>query len=101
MISVHKNIWKDIYGSRAYPIGDEPCGRAFTGFQACRDGGHGYILAFREAQCHASEVLLSLADDVCVAPQLLYLLGDAKCSTDGRNATLTIKSPASFALWRY
>ena len=101
VIDIHKNIWKDIYDSRIYPIGDEPCGCAFTGLQACCDDGHGYILAFREAQCHASEVQLTLADDVNGEPQLVYALCDAKCSADGRNATLSLESPASFALWRY
>ncbi len=101
VMAVHKNIWKDIYGSRVYPIGGEPCGSAFTGLQACCDGGHGYILAFREAQCPDSEVQLTLADDVCGTPQLVYSPFGANCSADGRNAALTLESPASFALWRY
>ena len=101
IIAVHKQIWPEIYASRVYPIGGEPCGRAFTGFQACCDGGHGYILAFRESQCTASEVQIGLADAVSGEPQLVYALGDAKCSAKGRNATLSLESPASFVLWRY
>ncbi len=101
IIGIHKDIWPDIHASRVYPIGDEPCGHAFTGFQACCDGGHGYILAFRESQCTASEVQIPLADVISGETQLVYALGNAKCSANGRNATLSLESPASFALWRY
>ena len=31
-----------------FPIGDEPSGRSWTGFQSILDGNTGYVLIFRE-----------------------------------------------------
>ena len=45
-----------VHAGHTFPIGEEPCGTGWTGFQSCRDDG-GYFLVFRELNDRPSAAL--------------------------------------------
>jgi len=47
VIKAYKNIQHDFHKGTILPIGDEPSGRSWTGFQSIHKG-YGYLLVFRE-----------------------------------------------------
>ena len=47
LIKKYRNIQSDFHAGHIFPVGDEPSGRSWTGFQSIGDG-KGYLLLFRE-----------------------------------------------------
>ncbi|MCH5685958.1 hypothetical protein LWM68_17930 [Niabella sp. W65] len=47
VIKAYKKIQHDFHKGTILPIGDEPSGRSWTGFQSIHKG-YGYLLVFRE-----------------------------------------------------
>lgn len=47
MLTTYKKFWSDIHTGEIFPIGDEPSGKSWTGFQSIKENG-GYFLIFRE-----------------------------------------------------
>lgn len=48
VIRDYKNIQEDIHYGDVFPIGDEPSGYGWTGFQSIKDEKNGYLMVFRE-----------------------------------------------------
>ena len=48
LINIFKSIRSELHSSFIFPIGEEPDGRAFTGFQFMQSDKSGYVLVFRE-----------------------------------------------------
>lgn len=42
-------IAPDFHSGSIFPIGEEPSGRSWTGFQSIKDAKHGYLLIYRES----------------------------------------------------
>lgn len=105
MIRLYKTCREDVFTSTTYPIGDEPCNAAWTGFQmvsSTRPGGH--LLLFRElhnAEATRAVPLKFLAGqtlsvtDVITGAQTTVAVGQ-----DGL-AEFHIPKPADFRLLRY
>ena len=105
LISAYKTSREDIFTATTYPIGDEPCNGAWTGFQMVsnrRNGGH--LLLFRELHNQEPQH----------AVQLKFLAGKSLLLTNlmsGEHSTITvnkegnaefqINDPADFRLLRY
>lgn len=52
---------EDLARCYVYPIGEEPCGAGWCGFQACpADAARGYVLVFRELHAEADECAIPL-----------------------------------------
>lgn len=47
-IEAYKSVMEDFHSGIILPIGREPSGRSWTGFQSMTDGTSGYVLVFRE-----------------------------------------------------
>jgi hypothetical protein len=60
VIKKYKSIQADIHSGDVYPIGDEPCGYGWTGFQSVKDAKGGYLLVFREKNKEASRLMKTL-----------------------------------------
>jgi hypothetical protein len=93
-----------LHAGTILPIGEEPSGLAWTGFQSIIDGQHGYLIVYRENTPSDRACLRSwLPADSRV--QLKAVLGDAKScrvrvDKEGR-LPLTLKAPNSFAIYEY
>lgn len=47
-IEAYRSVMEDFHSGIILPIGGEPSGRSWTGFQSMTDGTSGYVLVFRE-----------------------------------------------------
>ena len=48
LIQRYKEVQAEIHSGMIFPVGDEPSGRSWTGFQSILDDNTGYLLVFRE-----------------------------------------------------
>jgi hypothetical protein len=48
LIEKYKKVQAELHSGLIFPIGEEPSGRAWTGFQSILDENSGYVLVFRE-----------------------------------------------------
>ena len=86
------------------PVGNEPDGRAWTGFQSVVDESSGFLLVFREDNQERSSLLETfLPEGVMV--RLTPIAGDAKKTMGkvllGSRINIDLPRPNSFALFRY
>jgi hypothetical protein len=101
-------VWREHAGAFhsgvTLPVGDEPDGGGWTGFQSVVDSSTGYLLVFRERTAEAdSDLVTWLAPGQEV--RLTCLAGDGEdgVATVGRRGTVAVSlpQPFSFALFRY
>ena len=94
----------ELHAGTILPIGDEPSGRSWTGFQSIDDDKHGYLIVYRELTPDASGLLKTWlpagAKIKCKA-----LMGSGKNFTtkvdpDGR-IKVNLTQPNSFAVYEY
>ena len=86
------------------PVGEEPSGRSWTGFQSITDGRSGFLLVFREDNGRPS-THMKLHLDKGTTLRLRPLVGDGKESNvttdeEGR-ISLTLPQPNDFCLYHY
>ena len=93
-----------IHAGAILPIGEEPSGRSWTGFQSITDSEHGYFIVYRELTPDASSLMKTWlpagAKIKCKA-----LMGSGKDFTskvdpDGR-IKVTLPASNSFAIYEY
>ena len=103
LVKKYREIQADFHAGCILPIGDEPNGTGWTGFQSMQ-GGVGYLLVFREWNEEPSRKLSTyLATDQPV--RLIHVLGagegrSAMTDAEGR-VEVSLSKPYSFALFRY
>ncbi len=103
LIKSYRKYWNDIHSGKIFPIGSEPSGKSWTGFQSIKEK-EGYFLVFRENNSKAQSGIptwLPAGQKVrCVA-----LLGHGKDFTavTGKNGRIAFSLPEknSFALYKY
>ena len=100
--------WKDIsarlHSGTILPIGEEPSGVSWTGFQSVTDAGHGYLIVYRENTPSDKEQLRTWLPEgkrISIKP----ILGDGrkstiKVGTDGL-IKVKIRRPNSFVIYEY
>ena len=103
LIERYKEVQHDFHRGVILPVGDEPSGRSWTGFQSV-GGEQGYLIFFREQNPdRKARVETWLPDNTKV--RLTPVLGSGKASvtTTGRRGTLEVElpSPDDFAMYRY
>ncbi len=100
--------WLDIapslHAGTILPIGEEPSGRSWTGFQSVTDSKHGYIILYREATPETKALIKTWLPKGSRV-RLKSLLGDgkrfrAKVDANG-NLPVKLRHPNSFALYEY
>jgi hypothetical protein len=103
VIKKYRSIQADFHRGKIFPIGDEPSGKSWTGFQSIQDG-RGYFLVYREAaerQQAGMKTWLPKGKSIKCTP----LLGSGKAftATTRSDGTITFELPEknSYALYRY
>ena len=94
----------EIHKGAILPIGDEPSGRSWTGFQSIDDDKHGYLIVYRELTPDASGLLKTwLPAGAKIKCKALMGSGKdftTKADTDGR-IKINLRQPNSFAVYEY
>ena len=103
LIEHYKEVQHDFHRGVILPVGDEPSGRSWTGFQSV-DGERGYLIFFREQNPDRKariETWLPENSKVRLTP----VLGSGKAAVQktGRRGTLEVELPApnDYAMYRY
>ncbi|MDQ1332864.1 MAG: alpha-galactosidase, partial [Bacteroidota bacterium] len=103
VIKKYKTIQEDLHKGFIFPIGDEPSGTSWTGFQSLQDG-KGYFIVFREAndnQKFKMKTWLKEGTRIKCVPVLGR--GNPFSSKVGKEGTVIFELPEkdSYALYRY
>ncbi|MBR6001787.1 MAG: alpha-galactosidase [Bacteroidales bacterium] len=97
-------IAPDFHAGTILPVGDEPSGRSWTGFQSVTDPHHGYLLVYREATPSTKARIKTWLPEGSRI-RLKAVLGDGKKYRAKVRESGTIKvhlpEPNSFALYEY
>jgi len=103
VIKRYHKIQHDFHSGRILPIGEEPSGRSWTGFQSIQDK-KGYFLVFREAN-KESRALIKTWLKKGVSVKCTPLIGNGKefSTTVGLNGTVSFELPEQnqYALFSY
>jgi len=102
VIKKYRSIQADIHSGDIYPIGDEPCGYGWTGFQSVKNEKSGYLLIFREKNKEASCLMktqLPVGKNVVLSP----VLGDGKkiVSSPNSRQEIQFELPREFSYCLY
>jgi len=98
-----KNM-EDIHAGQIFPIGEEPSGRGWTGFQSMKDDGSGYFLVFREYNKDSKSLVQTwLAAGEKVKCKAVLGHGKNFKATVDKNGKIqfALPKPYSFALYKY
>ncbi len=104
VLEIYKRYQKNIHADKILPIGEEPSGGSWTGFQSIGQG-HGFVLIFREhtSRSSAEIKLWKLTEGHPV--QFKSLLGQGKdfsASFDSQGYILfSLPEPMSYAFYEY
>ena len=103
-IAAYRPVQADILGGHVLPIGEEPDGIAWTGFQSVGKDGCGYILVLRESGPEEARSF-KLWDRSLRSLKLEGILGDGTQERvevdENGNAKFSLEKPFSYALYRY
>ena len=103
-IAAYKKVMIDIHSGVILPLGDEPSGRSWTGFQSIVSENKGYFLIFREDnELQKKEIKTYLQSGTIVKCNALIGNGKSFTSEIGKDGNLTFDfaTPNSFALYSY
>lgn len=93
-IKKYREIQADFHAGHIFPIGEEPSGRSWTGFQSVK-GDQGYFLVFREDNSSAmAEIKSFLAPDKKIV--FTHILGEVQ--PGGMEAVVSPESEVKFRL---
>lgn len=104
LIHRYTGIQEDIHKGTILPVGDEPSGRSWTGFQSIKDSRSGYFIIYREDNESASAMVKTWLDggvEVTLEP----VMGDGKADkvkadNEGR-LCFKLAGKNSFAVYKY
>ncbi|QDK81971.1 alpha-galactosidase [Spirosoma sp. KCTC 42546] len=105
LIKAYKNQWQEWHSGQIFPIGDEPSGTSWTGFQSILDQkATGYVLVFREKN-KSNTARLKLTDVPPGTYQFTHLMGQGKTvklkiDSTG-HARFTLPKALSYGFYRY
>ena len=104
LVKKYRTVQHEFHSGTILPVGDEPSGRSFTGFQSVTSPAEGFLLLYRENTPVATATIdtwLPAGREVELAP----LFGDAEKSrvTVGEHGRIPVglRHPDSFAMYRY
>ena len=103
-IDAYKKVAAEFHQGVILPIGDEPSGTSWTGFQSIQDDKNGFLLVFREDTKQQMANIQTWFPENCNV-RLSPVVGCGKkismrVGADGR-LCLSLPSPNSYALFRY
>ena len=99
-----KKVAHKFHSGAILPIGDEPDGRAWTGFQSISSADSGFVIVYREMNKSTAGKLKTYFD-AGAKVKFEPVLGDAKAfdttvDVDGR-VEFSLPRENSFGMWRY
>lgn len=103
LIKSYRKIQHDFHSGTIFPIGDEPSGRSWTGFQSLK-GNEGYFIFYRE---NTAEVIGSVKTWLPAGTKVKCtpVLGNGKAmnTTIAKNGTIEVTLPKinDFVMYRY
>ena len=103
LIKAYRKIQHDFHTGTILPIGDEPSGRSWTGFQSLK-GNQGYFIFYRENTAEAVGVVKTwLPAGTKVKCTLILGNGKAIYATIAKNGTIEVTLPKinDFVMYRY
>jgi len=103
LIKVYKEVQHDFHTGTILPIGDEPSGKSWTGFQSV-NGDKGYFIFFRENNPNAKETIETwLPENIKVRCSVVLGNGKEIQQSTGRKGTLQIELPGvnDFVMYKY
>lgn len=103
LIAKYKKVQHDFHQGTILPIGDEPSGKSWTGFQSLLKD-RGYLMVFRENNSDATGILETwLPEKVKIQLKPLLGRGKAMIQTTGRKGALKVVLPAinDFVMYSY
>ncbi|WP_375444783.1 alpha-galactosidase [uncultured Fibrella sp.] len=104
LIKTYRALQPQIHGGQIFPIGDEPSGKSWTGFQSIRSEKDGFLLVFREDNAEPQQAIRTwLPAGKRVRLQPVSGRGKAlelAVSADGR-LPVTLPTANSFGFYRY
>lgn len=104
LVDAYRAVQHEFHRGLILPVGEEPSGRSFTGFQSLTGDGEGYLLLYREATPDAKGVFETwLPEGATVS--LKPVLGSTKALKvkTGRKGAVELAIPKAngFAMYRY
>jgi len=103
VIMKYRELMNDFHSGVILPVGKEPDGKSFTGFQSIKKEG-GYLLLFREDTAEKTDLIKTWLPANCTF-DFESLLGNGKSftgSTDCRSdLSVSLPRPYTYALYRY
>ena len=104
LIETYRKLQHDFHKGVILPVGDEPSGRSWTGFQSIISDTEGYLLIYRENNPESTafvDTWLTGGEELVLTP----LMGEGcdrslRVSEDGR-VKVTIDRPNDFVMYRY
>ncbi len=104
LIQTYRAIQPQLHGGQIFPIGSEPSGKSWTGFQSVVSASEGFLLVFRENSPAGQQAIRTwLPAGKRVRLQPVAGAGKATETAVGEHGSLSLSLPApnSFALFRY
>ena len=103
LISKYKAVSKDLHNGNVFPIGDEPSGLGWTGFQSIQNN-KGYFLVFRENNTTSKKLIKTILP-AGKKIKLELIAGEGKninsiTDLDG-NILFELQKPNTFVLYKY
>lgn len=103
-VMAYRAVMQDLHRGHIFPIGQEPDGKSWTGFQSIGDNGSGYLLIYREGNENASiEMDTFLEPGAAVTLKRVTGQGrDFTCRTgpEGK-VTFHLPAPFNYVVYRY
>lgn len=103
VISAYKKIQHDFHKGTILPVGDEPSGRSWTGFQSIHNG-YGYLLVFREKNQQQRAIVKTwLSEDTKVICTKILGSGNNIDQVTGAGGVLKLQLPKEndYVLYKY
>lgn len=105
LVKIYRPIQKTFLCGTVYPIGEEPSGRSWCGFQSVTGNGEGYLLIFREVNQEKKAVfrLREIEPDIILKVEKIAGCGNfrqLKVNARGE-VNIRLARPRSFILLRY
>lgn len=104
LVEAYKGISHDLHTGTILPVGDEPSGRSWTGFQSIKSPSHGYLLIYRERNDEARAMVktwLPAGKKALLTP--VFGSGRKAKVTIGADGSVPVRldRPNDFALYKY
>lgn len=101
-VSTYKKHWEALHKGQIFPIGDEPSGFSWTGFQSIISDTEGYVLLFRENN-ESPKNILKLWNMSKGNYQFEAVLGDGKSFKykGGNEVPFSLMNRNSYCLFKY